>query len=104
MNTAFVERLNLTVRQGVAALARRTWSTAQTAARMQLHLEWWRGYYHFIRPHEGLRVARPRPRPGAGRRPPRRYDVRTPAMAAGVTTRRWSTVEFLQFPCPLVAE
>jgi transposase-like protein len=31
INTAFIERLTLTVRQSVAALVRRTWSTAQTA-------------------------------------------------------------------------
>jgi IS1 family transposase/transposase-like protein len=103
VNTAFVERLNLTVRQGVAALSRRTWATAQTADRMRLHLEWWRGYYHFVRPHRGLRVARRCTCPGAGRRPPRRYDPRTPAMAAGVTMRRWSTIEFLQFPGPPAA-
>lgn len=29
LNTAFIERVNLTVRHGVAALARRTWATAQ---------------------------------------------------------------------------
>jgi IS1 family transposase len=27
LNTAFIERVNLTVRHGVAALARRTWAT-----------------------------------------------------------------------------
>ena len=29
LNTAFIERVNLTIRQAVAALARRTWATAQ---------------------------------------------------------------------------
>src|SRR5215472_8021617 len=29
LNTAFIERVNLTIRHGVAALARRTWATAQ---------------------------------------------------------------------------
>jgi IS1 family transposase len=29
LNTAFIERVNLTVRHGVTALARRTWATAQ---------------------------------------------------------------------------
>jgi IS1 family transposase len=42
MNTAFIERVNLTVRQSVAALMRRTWSTAQEAPQLLLHLEWWR--------------------------------------------------------------
>jgi IS1 family transposase len=43
INTAFVERVNLTVRQSVAALIRRTWSTAQAAPQLLAHLEWWRG-------------------------------------------------------------
>ena len=29
LNTAFIERVNLTVRHGVAVLARRTWATAK---------------------------------------------------------------------------
>src|SRR5512142_1426641 len=32
LNTAFIERVNLTVRHGIAALARRTWATSQQAA------------------------------------------------------------------------
>ena len=31
LNTAFIERVNLSVRHGVAALARRTWATAKPA-------------------------------------------------------------------------
>jgi IS1 family transposase len=42
LNTAFVERVNLTLRQSVAALARRTWSTMQLAPQLHAHLEWWR--------------------------------------------------------------
>ena len=51
LNTAFIERVNLTVRHGVAALARRTWATSQQAPQLLAHLEWWRAYYHFVRPH-----------------------------------------------------
>ena len=49
LNTAFVERVNLTLRQSVAALLRRTWSTMQEAPHLLIHLEWWRGYEHFVR-------------------------------------------------------
>ncbi len=41
LNTAFIERVNLTVRHGVAALARRTWATAKPAPQLLAHLEWW---------------------------------------------------------------
>ncbi len=42
LNTAFIERVNLTVRHGVAALARRSWATAQQSPHLLAHLEWWR--------------------------------------------------------------
>jgi IS1 family transposase len=42
LNTAFIERLNLTIRHGVAALARRTWATSQQASQLLAHLQWWR--------------------------------------------------------------
>ncbi|MDP9375723.1 MAG: hypothetical protein M3Q65_25395, partial [Chloroflexota bacterium] len=103
LNTAFVERANLTIRQNVAALHRRTWSTAQTMSGLHDQVAWWQGYYHFIRPHQSLRLALPEPQARGGRREPRRYRTRTPAMAAGLTTRRWSTREFLTVPCGVAA-
>jgi hypothetical protein len=39
LNTAFIERLNLTIRHGVAALARRTWATSQQSPYLLAHLE-----------------------------------------------------------------
>jgi IS1 family transposase/transposase-like protein len=83
LQTAFVERLNLTVRMGVAALSRRTWATAQTAASLQRQIAWWRAYYHFIKPHLSLQ---------------QRSRARTPAMAAGLTAHRWTVAEFLGYP------
>ena len=50
LNTAFIERVNLTIRHGIAALARRSWPTAQQSPSLLAHLEWWRAYYHFVRP------------------------------------------------------
>jgi hypothetical protein len=49
LNTAFIERVNLTVRHGIAALARRTWATSQQSPHLLAHLEWWRAYYHGCR-------------------------------------------------------
>src|SRR3712207_7387129 len=80
VTTAFVERVNLTLRRGVAGLARRTWATARTAPGLLAQVEWWRAYYHWVRPHRGLREA-------PGTRP------RTPAMALGLTDHRWTVAE-----------
>lgn len=98
LNTAFVERVNLTLRQGVPALIRRTWSIAQEPGELALHLEWWRGYYHFIRVHQTLRVELAEPLTYRGQK--QRYRSRTPAMAAGVTRHRWTVAEFLRLPLP----
>jgi hypothetical protein len=84
LQTAFVERVNLTARMGIAALTRRTWATAQTVAGLSQQVAWWHGYYHLVRPHRSLR---------------RHGRARTPAMAAGITDHRWSVHEFLGYPC-----
>ena len=98
LNTAFVERVNLTLRQSVSALVRRTWSTLQDAPQLLIHLEWWRAYYHFVRPHESLRMALAQPIVRGGKRQPQRYRQRTPAMAAGLTSRRWTIRDLLMLP------
>ena len=103
LNTAFIERANLTIRHGIAALARRTWATAQQSSHLLAHLEWWRASYHFVRPHESLRVALMQPRERGGNRLSQRYRQRTPAMAAGRTTRRWTALEVLSYPLPSVS-
>ncbi len=87
LNTAFIERVNLTIRHGVSALARRTWATAQQSPQLLASLEWWRASYHFVRPHEALRVRLVQPRERGDKRLAQRYRQRTPAMAAGRTTR-----------------
>ncbi len=103
LNTAFIERVNLTVRHGVAALARRTWATAQQSPQLLANLEWWRAYYHFVRPHHSLRVALVQPRERGGKLMAQRYRQRTPAMAAGRTHRRWTSREVLSCPLPPVS-
>src|SRR5512135_2423220 len=98
LNTAFIERAPLTIRHAIAALARRTWGTSQQSPHLLAHLEWWRAYYHFVRPHESLRVRLVQPRERGGNRLAQRYRQRTPAMAAGRTNRRWTTREVLSRP------
>jgi hypothetical protein len=90
LNTAFIELVNLTVRHGVAALARRTWATAKLAPQLLAHLEWWRAYYHFVRPRAALQVALVQPRERGGKLVAQRYRQRTEALAAGRTNRRWT--------------
>jgi hypothetical protein len=83
VQTAFIERFNLTLRHGIAALARRTWATYRSPERLRCHLELFRSYYHFMRPHARLTLGQQR---------------RTPAMAADWTTHRWTMAEWLARP------
>ena len=101
IQTAFVERLNLTVRQSIAGLTRRTWSIAQSPAELLLHLQWWRAYYHFTRAHASLDERLVEPHLRAGRRVSQGHRRRTPAQAAGLTDHRWTITELLSYPVPM---
>jgi IS1 family transposase len=97
IQTAFIERLNLTIRRSLAALARRSWSAARSERELTLQFDWWRAVYHFTRPHVGLRQGLANPPIGRTRR---RYRQRTPAQAASLTQRRWTVLELLLMPAP----
>ncbi|HVN79710.1 MAG TPA: hypothetical protein VMW38_11985, partial [Terriglobia bacterium] len=73
LNTSFIERLNLTIRQGSACLGRRTTCHARWKEHLEDHIELLRCYYNFIRPQRALKFGR---------------EVRTPAMQGGLTSRR----------------
>jgi IS1 family transposase len=98
INTAFIERLNLTPRHGLAALTRRSWATAQLAPELEAHLQWWCAFYHFCRPHQGLRLTLDTPLVRKSRQTARLYRARTPAMAAGFTDHVWSVEDLLLVP------
>lgn len=91
IQTAFIERSNLTLRELVAPLSRRTWSLAYDTFHLERHLWWGLAYYHLVRPHLSLRLTI---------RGPSRYRHRTPAMAAGLTHRCWSVADLLLVPIP----
>jgi len=100
INTSFVERVNLTIRQCVSKLTRRTWGFTHFSPELLEHLDWWRAYYHFVRYHESLEVELATPSQRKGKQQPIRYRRRTPAMAAGFAHRRWTVKELLLMPLP----
>ena len=103
LNTAYIERVNLTVRHGVAVLVHQTWATSQKASLLLAHLEWWRAYSHFVCPHESLRVALVQPQERGSKLVGQRYQQHTEALAAGRTNRRWTAREVLSYPLPPVS-
>lgn len=95
LNTAFVEGLNLTLRRALAALSRKSWATAQTLTLLEAQTQWWRAYYHFVRPHLSLRQRLVEVIARGGKRRAKAYRKATPAMAAGLTDHLWSVIELL---------
>jgi IS1 family transposase len=100
INTSFIERLNLTIRQCVSKFTRRTWGPTRYKSELMEHLAWWRSYYHFVRYHESLEVKLSTPIERKGKQRVQRIRQRTPAMAAGLTDRRWAVKELLGYPLP----
>jgi hypothetical protein len=90
INTAFIERFNLTLRQHVPALGRRVLAYAQSETGLSRQLALVYLYYNFALPHAALR------QPGKGRR----QQERTPAMALGLTDRIWRLEELLLIRVP----
>ena len=95
INTAFVERLNLSLRQHVAAIGRRvsTLCKGEDGLRQQLGL--YHVYYNFCLPHASLRHPLLPPEPTHGTGSAKRWQPRTPAMAAGLTEHVWTLREVL---------
>jgi hypothetical protein len=100
INTAFIERLNLSIRQGVAALGRKVARLAKTDAGLKDLLSLWQAYYNFCLPHVTLRLRLPELQPTKGSGSPKKWQQRTPAMAAGVTDHVWRMEDLLLFRVP----
>ena len=100
INTAFVERINRTIRQHVAAVGRRvrTRGKGEDGVRQQLAL--YHAYDNFCLPHASLRQPLPQPLPTHGTGSATQWRPCTPAMAAGLTGHVWSVREVLLVRVP----
>lgn len=56
--------------------------------------------HHFARNHESLRVKHEKPVQRKGQQKPIQYRNMTPALAADLTTRRWSVMQLISYPLP----
>ena len=86
INTAFVERFMLTLRQSLCALHRKTLAAAKTREELIAPHTAFHVFYNFICPHMSLTIGK-----GKGK------QKRTPAMAAGLTDHCWSWHEVLTY-------
>jgi transposase InsO family protein len=89
INTAFVERLNATLRTWLPALTRRSRHAATDQEHLERHFFLVTVAYNFVRPHRSLCIS-------VGGR----SIERTPCMAAGLTDHPWTVEELLRFRVP----
>ena len=82
LNTSFIERLNLTIRQSTSFLTRRTTCFARFEEFLEKQLDILRCHYNFLRPHRALKFG---------------PEIRTPAMQAGLANRRLSFRQVFTF-------
>ena len=92
INTAYVERDNLTSRQSNGRLVRKTLSHSRRRDNLQHHIDFEDAVHNFVRPHSALRLRLRRPVAHG-----RLWTPRTPAMAAGLTDHIWSLEELLSY-------
>jgi hypothetical protein len=95
-----VERLNLDIRQRVAAIGRRVNTLCQGEAGLQDQLALFQVYHNFVLPHASLRQACAKPIASNGHGSAKSWQPCTPAMAAGRTDHVWSLREVLMFRVP----
>ncbi len=100
INTAMVERLNLDIRQRVAAIGRRVNTLCQGEVGLQHQLALFQVYQNFVLPHASLRQPLAVPEPTHGTGSARLWRPCTPAMAAGLTDHVWSLREVLLYRVP----
>jgi IS1 family transposase len=100
INTAFVERLNLTIRQHVAAVGRRVNTLCKDEEGLRQQLTLYQVYYNFCLPHASLRQPLSQPEPTKGTGSAKTWRPCTPAMAAGLTDHVWTLREVLLFRVP----
>src|SRR5258708_4003107 len=88
INTAFVERLNLNLRQHVAAIGRRVTTLCKHEAGIRQQLALYQGYYNFCFPHASLRQPLPQPVLTNGTRSAKQWRARMPSVESVTTAQR----------------
>src|SRR2546425_1882282 len=93
-------RINLTIRQHVAAVGRRVSTLCKGEDGLRQQLAIFHCYYNFCLPHASVRQPLPQPELTNGSGSATQWRPCTPAMATGLTDRVWSLREVLLFRVP----
>jgi hypothetical protein len=93
ISTSYVERLNLTIRNSLARFIRKGMNFSKNQYIHRKVIDFYQGWYNFCKPHTSLRIL--------SKDPNRKWQKRTPAIAAGITDHVWSLNEMLTYRVPI---
>ena len=92
INTSYIERNNLTIRNGVSRMIRKTIDFSKCLNPLIMHLCLFFAWFNLVKTHDALKIEI-----ADGRR---RWKQRTPAMAANLTDHAWTLEELFRFKPP----
>lgn len=93
INTAYVERFNLTIRNCLARFVRKGMTFSKDPIIHTRAIDLFQAWYNLVKPHKSLRTSH-----HCGKR---RWNPRTPMMAEGITDHIWTMKELLTFRIPV---
>jgi len=92
VSTSYIERNNLTVRNGVSRLIRKTINFSKRLNPLIMRLCLFFAWFNLVKPHDALKIEI-----ADGKQ---RWKQRTPAMAANLTDHIWGLEELFKFKPP----
>jgi hypothetical protein len=90
---AYIERLNLTIRNSLARFVRRTMNCSKILKGHSHALDFFQAWYNFIKPHKSLRLE--------ANQGNKEMDAENTCMAEGLTDHIWTIRELLNFRIPV---
>jgi len=93
INTAYIERINLTIRNSLARFIRKGMNYSKDALMHSRAIDLFKAWYNFVKPHKSLRL-----KVICGNK---RWLQRTPAVAQKLTDHIWTLKELLTFRVPV---
>ena len=93
INTAYIERINLTIRNSLARFVRKSMNCSKILRRHTHALDFFQAWYNFVKPHKSLRLE-----VNQGRK---RWMQRTPAMVEELVDHVWTIKELMTFRVPI---
>jgi len=93
INTSYIERINLTIRNSLARFIRKGMNYSKDVLMHSRAIDFFQAWYNFVKQHKSLRLM-----VNCGNK---RWLQRTPAMAQKLTDHIWTLKELLTFRVPV---